>query len=97
MAVTRFGLQIPSFTFPGWPTANSSGEIAAIAVAAEESGFDSLWVMDHFYQIPGVGPDDPMLEAYTLLGGLAARTRRPPRRRWSPASRTATRRCSPRR
>ena len=46
-------------------------------MAAEESGFDSVWVMDHFYQITGVGPrTDPMLEAYTLLGAIAARTER---------------------
>jgi F420-dependent oxidoreductase-like protein len=49
--------------------------IASIAESAERSGFDSLWVMDHFYQIRNVGPEtDPMLEAYTLLGALAART-----------------------
>lgn len=45
--------------------------------AAEESGFDSVWVMDHFLQIPGVGaPSEPMFEAYTLLGALAAVTHR---------------------
>ncbi|HEX9092910.1 MAG TPA: LLM class F420-dependent oxidoreductase, partial [Coriobacteriia bacterium] len=47
------------------------------ATAAESSGFDSFWVMDHYHQIPNVGPEtDPMLEAYTLLGGVAARTSR---------------------
>lgn len=77
MVVTRFGLQIPNFTFPGVADRDLFGRIAAIAVVAEESGFDSLWVMDHYYQIPGVGPrTDPMLEAYTLLGGVAARTQR---------------------
>jgi len=77
MAVTRFGLQIPNFTFPEVADRELFGEIAAIAVAAEESGFDSLWVMDHYYQISGVGPrTDPMLEAYTLLGAIAARTTR---------------------
>src|SRR5205823_8462551 len=51
--------------------------VAAIATTAEASGFDSLWVMDHFYQIRGIGPrTDPMLEAYTLLAALAARTER---------------------
>jgi F420-dependent oxidoreductase-like protein len=75
MAVTRFGLQIPNFTYPGVSDSELFNRVAAIAGAAEQSGFDSLWVMDHFYQIGMVGPrTDPMLEAYTLLGGLAART-----------------------
>jgi len=77
MQVTRFGLQIPNFTFPGVEDGDLFERVAQIAVAAEESGFDSVWVMDHFYQITSVGPrTDPMLEAYTLLGGIAARTRR---------------------
>src|SRR6266702_2099467 len=43
----------------------------------KKPGFDSVWVMDHFFQLPPLGgPDQPMLEAYTLLGALAARTRR---------------------
>jgi F420-dependent oxidoreductase-like protein len=76
MTVTRFGLQIPSFTYDGVSDGDLFDRVADIAVAAEESGFDSVWVMDHFYQIAMVGPrTDPMLEAYTLLGGLAARTR----------------------
>jgi F420-dependent oxidoreductase-like protein len=75
MLVTRFGLQIPNFTYPGTEDGDLFEAIVAIAVAAEESGFDSVWVMDHFYQIANVGPPgDPMLEAYTLLGGIAART-----------------------
>lgn len=75
MLVTRFGLQIPDFTYPGTEDGDLFEAIAAIAVTAEESGFDSVWVMDHFYQIASVGPPgDPMLEAYTLLGGIAART-----------------------
>jgi F420-dependent oxidoreductase-like protein len=49
--------------------------VAGMAVAAERSGFDSVWVMDHFYQLPFLGqPGDRMLESYTLLGALAART-----------------------
>src|SRR5204862_3595443 len=45
--------------------------------AGEQAGFDSVWVMDHFWQLPPLGgPTQPMLEGYTLLGGLAARTRR---------------------
>src|SRR5581483_11160715 len=45
--------------------------------AAEESGFSSVWVMDHFYQLPALGGESqPMLEAYTLLGALATGTSR---------------------
>jgi F420-dependent oxidoreductase-like protein len=77
MHVTRFGLQIPSFTFPGVEDGEVFEKVAQIAVTAEESGFDSVWVMDHFYQIQNVGPrTDPMFEAYTTLGAIAARTRR---------------------
>jgi F420-dependent oxidoreductase-like protein len=51
--------------------------VVSIANTAESSGFDSVWVMDHLFQIPFVGrADEPMFEAYTLLGGLAARTQR---------------------
>ena len=75
--VTRFGLQIPSFTYQGVSDRDLFERVADIAQTAEESGFDSVWVMDHFYQIEVVGPrTDPMLEAYTLLGAIAARTRK---------------------
>ena len=73
--ITRLGLQIPSFTYPGVSDDKLFEKIAEIAVTAERSGFDSVWVMDHYYQIPMAGaPDEPMLEAYTTLSGLAART-----------------------
>ncbi|HZQ78594.1 MAG TPA: LLM class F420-dependent oxidoreductase [Acidimicrobiia bacterium] len=75
--VTRLGLQIPSFTYPGVADAELFETSAGIATTAEEHGFDSIWVMDHLYQIGMVGPkEDPMFEAYTLLGALAARTAR---------------------
>jgi F420-dependent oxidoreductase-like protein len=75
MTVTRFGLQIPDFSFPEVADKDLFETVAGIAETAESSGFDSVWVMDHFYQIGNVGPEtDPMLEAYTLLGALAART-----------------------
>ena len=52
-------------------------DVCAHALAAEASGFESVWVMDHFWQLPALGgPDEPILEAYTLLGALAARTER---------------------
>ena len=73
--ITRLGLQINSFTFPGVPDAELFERVAEIASTAEGVGFDSLWVMDHLYQIAVNGSrEEPMLEAYTLLGGIAART-----------------------
>jgi F420-dependent oxidoreductase-like protein len=75
--VPHFGLQLPSFTFPDVADHRLFDRIAEIAVAADEAGFDSFWVMDHYHQIANIGPaTDPMLEAYTLLAGVAARTRR---------------------
>jgi F420-dependent oxidoreductase-like protein len=74
---TRLGFQIPNFNFPDLPDADLFERVAAMAGKAEESGFDTVFVMDHFYQLPMLGPSDwNMLEAYTLLGALAARTRR---------------------
>jgi len=71
------GLQLPSFTFPDVSGDRLFERIADIARAAEDGGFDSFWVMDHYHQIGSVGPPtDPMFEAYTLLGGVAARTSR---------------------
>ena len=71
----RFGLQIPSFTWPGGP-AEIGPRLADIAQAAEEAGFADVFVMDHFIQIPHVGPDwHDMLDSYTALSFLAAHTR----------------------
>jgi F420-dependent oxidoreductase-like protein len=73
--MTKFGVQLPNFS--GFDPADLFEHVASLATAAEEAGFDSVWVMDHFFQLPPLGgPDQPMLEAYTLLGALAARTRR---------------------
>jgi len=75
--MVHLGLQLPSFTFPDVPDDALFERIAEIALAAERSGFDSFWVMDHYHQIGNVGPPtDPMFEAYTLLGAVAARTSR---------------------
>jgi len=75
--MTKFGLQIPNFTFADVPDREMFEHVADLAVAGEQAGFESVWVMDHFWQLPPLGgPTQPMLEAYTLLGGLAARTRR---------------------
>src|SRR5438128_1301909 len=74
--MTSFGLQLPNFTL-GVSDDKLFETVASMAVAAEGSGFDSIWVMDHFWQLPMLGgPDNPMLESYTLLAGLAARTQR---------------------
>ena len=69
-----FQLQIPSFTWEGGP-AELGPRLAAIGRAAEEVGFTGLWVMDHFLQIPQVGPEwHDMLDSYTALSFLAAHT-----------------------
>ncbi len=71
----RMGLQIPSFTYPGVGPADLFERISDIAVTAEDNGFDSVFVMDHFYQLPLIGrPDENMMEAYTLLSAIAACT-----------------------
>lgn len=71
----RFGLQIPLFTFPDVAPGDLFERVSDIAVTAEDSGFDSVFVMDHFYQLPGLGrPEENMFEAYTLLSALAACT-----------------------
>ncbi|OBB46565.1 LLM class F420-dependent oxidoreductase [Mycobacterium sp. 852002-51961_SCH5331710] len=72
----KLGLQIPNFSY-GTGVAEIFPTVIAQAQEAEAAGFDSVFVMDHFYQLPGLGtPDQPMLEAYTALGGLAAATER---------------------
>jgi len=70
----RIGLQIPSFTWPEG-TAGIGPKLDEIGRTADEAGFASLWVMDHFFQIQGVGDvDEPMLEGYNALSYLAAVT-----------------------
>ena len=72
----KIGLQLPSFTWPGGGDAIAP-TLARIARDADDAGFDSIWVMDHFFQIRGVGrPEEPMLEGWTTLGYLAANTSR---------------------
>lgn len=72
-----FGYHMPNFTFPDLAPEDRFDRVVQLAQAAEAAGFDAVTVMDHFYQIGGVGPpDEPMLEAYTTLGALAARTSR---------------------
>ncbi len=70
----RLGLQIPNFSY-GTGVSEIFPTVIAQAKEADAAGFDAVFVMDHFYQLPGLGtPDQPMLEAYTTLGGLATVT-----------------------
>lgn len=71
----KIGLQVPNFTWPGGP-AVIAPTLANIARAADDAGFHTLWVMDHFFQIAYVGPaEHDMLEGYTALGFMAAVTK----------------------
>jgi F420-dependent oxidoreductase-like protein len=71
----KLGLQIPNFSY-GTGVEELFPTVIAQAQEADAAGFDSVFVMDHFYQLPGLGtPDQPMLEAYTALGGLATVTK----------------------
>ncbi len=70
----KIGLQIPRFTWAGG-NAEIRRTLIDIVKTAEKVGFHSVWVMDHFFQIPHVGnAEEPMLEAYNTLGFIAAVT-----------------------
>ena len=72
----QLGIQVPSFTWPEGP-AQLGSTLRRIAVDAEAAGVASFWVMDHFFQIRGVGPaEHEMLEGYTALSHVAAVTER---------------------
>ena len=72
----RIGLQIPNFTWPEGD-AGIGSRLAEIGRTADEAGFESLWVMDHFFQIGVIGDaDQPMLEGYSALSYLAGVTER---------------------
>jgi F420-dependent oxidoreductase-like protein len=74
--MAHYGLQLPDF---GWITsepATSLSRLTELAQAADNSGYHSLWVMDHFFQLPPLGgPNRPILEGYVTLGALAAVTK----------------------
>jgi F420-dependent oxidoreductase-like protein len=73
--VTKLGYQIPNFTYPDIAPADQFGVIKRQAVEADTSGFDTVMVMDHFYQLPMLGPPEfDMIECYTLLSALAQHT-----------------------
>jgi len=70
----KVGLQVPDFSTPRGPEALGR-ELATVARTADDAGFEYIAVMDHFFQIPAVGPaEKEMLEGYTTLGYLAACT-----------------------
>jgi F420-dependent oxidoreductase-like protein len=71
----RLGYQIPNFTYPDTPPERLFDAVVAQAQEAEGAGYDTVLVMDHFYQLPGIGPaENAMLECYTTLGALASVT-----------------------
>jgi F420-dependent oxidoreductase-like protein len=75
--VTKLGYQISNFSYPGVGPDGLFEAVARQAEAADRSGFDTVLVMDHFYQLPLLGPpENYMVESYTLLGALAQRTSR---------------------
>ena len=78
----KFGLQHPNFSFDYDGKSSNNSDTSQIAdslknliTKAENSGFDSFWVMDHFHQIQFVGrPEEPMLEGWTVISMLAGLT-----------------------
>ncbi len=73
--MTKLGYQMPNFTYPDTDPSDLFGVIARQAREADTSGFDTVMVMDHFYQLPMLGPPElEMLECYTLLSALAQHT-----------------------
>ena len=75
----KIGLQVMRFDWPGSPE-NTGSMLVDIAKTAEAAGFDSFWVMDHFFQIEmphtDLKPEEPMLDGYTALSYVAAVTER---------------------
>ncbi|MGH7642460.1 MAG: LLM class F420-dependent oxidoreductase [Candidatus Dormibacteria bacterium] len=75
MTTPLFGYHLPNYSFPGTAEGALFDHVAGLVVAAEEAGFDMVTVMDHFYQIRGVGAEtEPMLESYSTLAALSQRT-----------------------
>jgi F420-dependent oxidoreductase-like protein len=71
----RLGYQIPNYTYPDTPVQRLFDTVVAQAQEAEAAGYDTVLVMDHMYQLPGIGPaSNAMLECYTTLGALASVT-----------------------
>ncbi|MGH7641200.1 MAG: LLM class F420-dependent oxidoreductase, partial [Candidatus Dormibacteria bacterium] len=72
-----FGYHLPNYSYPGVSGEGIFDHIVRMAKAAEAQGFDMVTVMDHFYQLPGLGAEsEPMLESHTVLAGLSQQTER---------------------
>src|SRR4030081_1625279 len=72
----KIGLDIADFTWPAGP-AKLGSTLTEIARTADQAGFDSIWVMDHFWQIRMNGPEHhEMLEGYSALTYIAGVTKR---------------------
>ena len=77
MTTTWFGYHLPLYTYPGTSSAQLFDRVVEQAQAAEANGFGLVTVMDHLYQIGGVGKEDePMLEGWSVLNALARETTR---------------------
>ena len=75
MTTPWFSFHMPTFTFPDTPPERMFDRVVEQAKLAEDLGFTQVTVMDHLYQIPGVGSvDEPMLEGYSVLNALARET-----------------------
>lgn len=75
--MTRLGYQIPNFTYPDTRPDQIFDNVVTQAKAAEAAGYDRVMVMDHFYQLPGIGRhDEPMFECYSMLSALAQHTKK---------------------
>src|SRR5262245_58119205 len=73
--MTKLGYQIPNYTYEGVDHAGLFANVAEQAAAADRSGFDTVMVMDHFFQLPMLGPPEKeMLECYTTLAALSQHT-----------------------
>ncbi|MFN8444953.1 MAG: LLM class F420-dependent oxidoreductase [Caldilineaceae bacterium] len=76
----KIGLQISRFNWDGVSPHEIGGKLAEIAHTADSVGFDSLWVMDHFFQMEMPArhyeAQQPMMDGYTLLAYMAGHTKR---------------------
>ncbi len=73
----RSAIQLPFFSLPDVEDAELFEHTASVAACADDTGYDAVFVMDHFFQLPFLGgAEQPMLEGYSLLAALAARTER---------------------
>jgi F420-dependent oxidoreductase-like protein len=76
MVSMKLGISLAGFP-PGTEAGRMGPLLSRLAQGADDAGVDTLWTMDHFFQIPITGqpPEAPLLEAYAVLAFLAAQTR----------------------